>query len=162
MAVGTCWPTQATICAMLTGEPLDPHWLMISGELCGDRLTMHLSPASVRILDNSPCASHEIPVWSKIVEHNCSWLISKHFGGRGLGQRPKMAAGSRWPTGGIALSGQCTQLLDFDRKLQDSCCSGSASRFFRPPMRRPGKRVCSWTSSVLSAPHAGDSNRNSI
>lgn len=28
-----CWPTHATICAMLMGEPLEPHWLMMSGEL---------------------------------------------------------------------------------------------------------------------------------
>ena len=28
-----CCPTQATICAMLIGEPLEPHWLMMRGEL---------------------------------------------------------------------------------------------------------------------------------
>lgn len=52
----TCWPTQATIWAMLTGEPLEPHWLMMRGLLWRDRLVMHVSPAAVRMLDKMPCA----------------------------------------------------------------------------------------------------------
>lgn len=31
----TCWPTHATICAMLMGLPLLPHWLMMRGLLVG-------------------------------------------------------------------------------------------------------------------------------
>ena len=36
-----CWPTQATIWAMLMGEPLLPHWDMIRGALVGGRPAMH-------------------------------------------------------------------------------------------------------------------------
>lgn len=36
-----CWPTQATIWAMLMGEPLEPHWLMIRGLLCFCSVFMH-------------------------------------------------------------------------------------------------------------------------
>ena len=41
----TCCPTQVTICAMLTGDPLLPHWLMISGALCRCSISMHLCHA---------------------------------------------------------------------------------------------------------------------
>ena len=36
-----CWPTQATICAMLMGDPFEPHWLMMSGELWKCSVFMH-------------------------------------------------------------------------------------------------------------------------
>ena len=36
-----CCPTHATICAMLMGDPLLPHWLMISGELWCCSVFMH-------------------------------------------------------------------------------------------------------------------------
>ena len=41
---------------MLTGDPLDPHWLMMRGLLWRERLVMQLSPAAVRTLDKMPCA----------------------------------------------------------------------------------------------------------
>ena len=41
---------------MLTGDPFEPHWLMMSGELCRDRLVMQFSPASVRTPDKMPCS----------------------------------------------------------------------------------------------------------
>ena len=50
----TCWPTQATIWAMLTGDPLLPHWLMISGLLCGASVRMHSSPALLRMPLSKP------------------------------------------------------------------------------------------------------------
>lgn len=36
-----CWPTHATICAMLMGLPLLPHWLMMSGLLWRCSVSMH-------------------------------------------------------------------------------------------------------------------------
>ena len=36
-----CWPTQATIWAMLMGDPLLPHWLMFKGLLCQCRVSIH-------------------------------------------------------------------------------------------------------------------------
>ena len=59
IAHGTCWPTQATIWAMLTGLPLLPHWLMMSGLLCDARVRMHSSPALLRMPLSRPwiCAS---------------------------------------------------------------------------------------------------------
>ena len=40
-----CWPTQATIWAMLMGEPLLPHWLMIRGLLWRGSVLMHTCAA---------------------------------------------------------------------------------------------------------------------
>ena len=47
-----CWPTQATIWAMLMGDPLLPHWLMMSGLLCAGSVLMHTceSPGSVSLM----------------------------------------------------------------------------------------------------------------
>mmetsp|Transcript_15023 Transcript_15023/g.45367 ORF Transcript_15023/g.45367 Transcript_15023/m.45367 type:complete len:233 (-) Transcript_15023:1679-2377(-) len=69
---------------MLTGEPLEPHWLMMRGLLWRDRLVMHVSPAAVRMLDKMPCilasrvSSAPMPGESLIVPAACCLIRSSH------------------------------------------------------------------------------------
>ena len=50
-----CWPTHATICAMLMGEPLAPHVAMASAALLRCRVRMQALPAASRTLFRVPC-----------------------------------------------------------------------------------------------------------
>eukprot|EP00659_Diplonema_papillatum_P008561 gene8560-biopygen8549 len=52
--VTVCWPRTAAICPMLSGDPLDPHMLMMNGAFAQCKIFMHCPPQSARTCERIP------------------------------------------------------------------------------------------------------------